>query len=266
MRRHVTVWLEWLASRGVSEYAAVTQSHIEAYGEHVHGLISPCTGRGLASRTIEARVAVLRRIDEYRGHLGHAPVVKGLPSIEHGESKLRRVLTQSEVEQLYAAVPHGTRGQYIRCVLGLYYGCGLRAGEGIRLRVDEVDLRGGMLLVARAKNLHQRYVPLSAGVKADLQSWLTEGRARYAYAKCDRVLINQLGGPIGAPKLNRDLRALCNEAGITPAITLHALRHSIATHLSMGGMSLEAVARFLGHRHTKSTQVYVRLAAELGQS
>lgn len=72
-------------------------------------------------------------------------------------------------------------------------------------------------------------------------------------------------GPIGATKLNRDVRGLCEAAGVVPSATLHSLRHSIATHLSAGGMTLEAVAKFLGHRHTKSTQVYVRLAAELGQ-
>lgn len=266
MRRYTASWLAWLASRGVTEYAAVSQSDIEAYAEHVHRVISKRTGRGLAAKTIESKLSVLRRIDEYRAHLGHEPVVRGLPRVEHGESQRRRVLSLEEVERLYEAAPSGVRGQYIRCVLALFYGCGLRAGEGIRLKVSEVDLRGGMLLVARAKSLHQRYVPLSAGVKADLQSWLAEGRARYAYAQCDRVLINRLGGPIGAPKLNRDLRALCEDANVTPAVTLHSLRHSIATQLSMGGMSLEAVARFLGHRHTKSTQVYVRLAAELGQS
>lgn len=265
MARQAASWLAWLTATGITEYTEVTQPDIEAYAEHLHEVVSERTSRGLSSKTIEARLAVVRRIDEYRERLGLERVVKGMPRVEHGEPTRRRLLAQTEVERLYAAFPAGARGQYIRCVLGLYYGCGLRAGEGIRLRIGEVDLRGGMLLVARAKNLHQRYVPLSAGVKADLQSWLTDGRARYAYAQCDRVLLNRLGGPIGAPKLNRDLRALCDEAGVAPTITLHSLRHSIATHLSMGGISLEAVARFLGHRHTKSTQVYVRLAAELGQ-
>ena len=46
-------------------------------------------------------------------------------------------------------------------------------------------------------------------------------------------------------------------------IGLHTLRHSIATHLLMGGMKLESIAKFLGHKSIESTQIYTHLAHEL---
>jgi integrase/recombinase XerD len=42
-------------------------------------------------------------------------------------------------------------------------------------------------------------------------------------------------------------------------VTLHSLRHSIATHLLQQGMELESIGRFLGHKSIEATQVYVRM-------
>jgi len=263
-KRQLRYWFEWLEDRGIKDLEKVNQELVEAYAKTLHACISNRTGLGLASRTIEARLSVLRLLDEYRIKHGQRPLLKGLPKVEHSERRVRKVLTQSEITRLYAAIPDGTKGLYLRSVLALYYGCGLRAGEGIRLQLNELDLKGGVLLVAKAKNYHQRYVPLSEGVKIDLQNWLSEGRVRYAYAKTENVLLNRRGGAANGSRLNGDLAELCEAAGVE-RITLHSLRHSIATHLLEGGMSLVAIGKFLGHRSLKATQVYTHLLEEMGQ-
>ena len=263
-KRQLRYWLEWLEKRGVPGLNQVSQSDVEAYAKTLHDHVSAHTGRGYASRTIEARLSVLRLLDEYRIKYGQSPLLKGLPQVEHSERNVRRVLSQGEMNRLYEAVTGGANGMYLRCVLALYYGCGLRAGEGIRLQINEVDIKGGLLLVAKAKNYHQRYVPLSEGVKVDLENWLSEGRARYAFAKSGNVLLNRRGGAAVGSRLNEDLGKLCELAGVD-RITLHSLRHSIATHLLEGGMPLVAIGRFLGHRSLKATQVYTHLLEELGR-
>jgi integrase/recombinase XerD len=62
----------------------------------------------------------------------------------------------------------------------------------------------------------------------------------------------------------RKLRYLVLKAGIeNPGrITLHSLRHSIATHLLGSGLSVEQVRDFLGHTNIESTQVYLRINNE----
>ncbi len=55
------------------------------------------------------------------------------------------------------------------------------------------------------------------------------------------------------------LKKLLKKAGINKNISLHNLRHSIATHLLQAGMSLEQIGVFLGHRSLDSTQIYARI-------
>ena len=58
------------------------------------------------------------------------------------------------------------------------------------------------------------------------------------------------------------LQHLAKEAKLGKMIGLHCLRHSIATHLLQGGLTLEEVSHFLGHSSLESTQIYTHLANE----
>ena len=257
--RQLGHFMDWL---GEIEVEQIDQERVEAYAKFLHEKVSDRTGLGLSSRTIEAYLSVLRLLDEYRIKHGKTPLLRALPKVEHGDRKPRRIVSRAEVKKLYAAIPTDRKEAYRRCLLSLYYGCGLRCGESIRLKVQEVDLAGGLLLVSRAKNHHQRYVPLSAGVRKDLAAWLGGGRHRYAYPKCDNVLLSRIGGPANNSGLNKQLAELCALAGIEK-VSLHGLRHSIATHLPQDGMPLPAIGRFLGHRSLQATQTYTHLVDEL---
>jgi integrase/recombinase XerD len=58
---------------------------------------------------------------------------------------------------------------------------------------------------------------------------------------------------------NRALKEILKRAEIEKGITLHHLRHSIATHLLENGLSIEFVRDFLGHAHLESTQIYAKV-------
>jgi site-specific recombinase XerD len=258
--RQLAHFLAWLDGKSIAE---VDQQRVEEYNDYLHGKVSDRTGLGLSGRTIEAYLSVLILLDTYRQKHGEQPFLRARPQVQKTlKSKVRRIVSEAEVTKLYAAIPSGMTGPYLRCLLSLYYGCGLRCGEGIRLKIREVDLSGGLLLVSRAKNHHQRYVPLSEGVKKDLRAWLEGGRNRYAYAHCDNVLINRRGGPANNSGLNKQLAELCDLARVKK-VSLHGLRHSIATHLLVDGMGLAAIGHFLGHRSLQATQTYTHLADEL---
>lgn len=258
--RQLGHFLTWLDGCEVDE---VDQEKVEAYAKYLHEKTSERTGLGLSGRTIEAYLSVLILLDKYRLKHGQTALLRARPRVQGKvESKVRRFLSRKQITKLYVAIPADRQGPYLRCLLALYYGCGLRCGEGIRLKVQEVDLAGGLLLVSRAKNHHQRYVPLSAGVRKDLADWLGGGRHRFAYPKCDNVLLNRWGGPANNSGLNKQLAALCELAGVEK-VSLHGLRHSIATHLLQDGMPLPAIGRFLGHRSLQATQTYTHLVDEL---
>ena len=58
------------------------------------------------------------------------------------------------------------------------------------------------------------------------------------------------------------LEQMKQKAELNKNITLHGLRHSIATHLLQSGMSMEYVRDFLGHSFLETTQIYAKPKAE----
>lgn len=80
------------------------------------------------------------------------------------------------------------------------------------------------------------------------------------------LLVNLQGNRIQGQSLIKRLHYLQqHSSSIVLAekhIGLHSLRHSVATHLLKKGMSLGAIARFLGHSSLESTQIYTQLAYE----
>jgi integrase/recombinase XerD len=79
----------------------------------------------------------------------------------------------------------------------------------------------------------------------------------------EAFIIGSFGKPMKGTSMNTRLKILCERAGIEKQISLHGLRHSIATHLLQQGMPLEQISKFLGHTSLDSTQIYTRLLEEL---
>lgn len=102
---------------------------------------------------------------------------------------------------------------------------------------------------------------MSAGVSQDLQEWLEYGR-KLINAESDYVLVHSRGRYKEGKGLNERLEKLTEQAGISKHITLHSLRHSIATHLLESGMELEQIRQFLGHHSLEVIQLYTHLMHE----
>ena len=111
--RQLAYFLDWLGSMEVEE---VRQETVEAYAAHLHEKTGKRSGRGLSSRTIEACLSVLRLLDEYRIKHGKMPLLRALPKVEHGGRVVRKMVSQEQVTKLYATVPDGVRGPYLRCL------------------------------------------------------------------------------------------------------------------------------------------------------
>ena len=165
----------------------------------------------------------------------------------------REIVTLSEVKALYGACGSWKE----RALLGLFYGCGLRRSEGAGLAVNDIQFTEGLLYVRLGKGGRARAIPMSRVVRDDLQTYLVQERR--ARAGVSSYLLNTLGRPMSGESMNHLLQTLLHRTMIVKPITLHSLRHSIATHLLASGLSVEHVRDFLGHKHLESTQVYTRI-------
>ena len=178
------------------------------------------------------------------------------------ESRPREVLTKKEVDRLYEAAKTLTKPENFTAagMMAAAYGCGLRRKELERLNVADVNFGSALLYVREGKGAKRRTVPMSGKVKEELRTWLEEGRPRRFKRSGDveAFFLGRYGSRMRGESFNRMLKQMLEEAGIRKRITLHCLRHSIATHLLQSGLPLESVRDFLGHAHLESTQIYTR--------
>ena len=154
-------------------------------------------------------------------------------------------------------------------MLSIYYGCGLRRNEGLQLDMNDILFDRALVYVRAGKNYTERYVPANGQVLQDISQYMQQARPAFLLEndKEPALFISQRGQRPDSQSLFFRLKKLqmdTNEASLqNKNIGLHTLRHSIATHLLMGGMKLERIAQFLGHKSIESTQIYAHLAHEL---
>jgi integrase/recombinase XerD len=154
--------------------------------------------------------------------------------------KIPLVMSPDETKRLLA-VAHNLK---VRVLLSLGYGCGLRAGEVVRLKVKHIDSAQKIIRVEQSKGRKDRNVMLSAEMLDLLRQWWKARRGFDATIPLqERWLFpgRRPGKPMTTRQLNRLFHEAADAAGIRKGVTLHALRHSFATHLLERGTDIRVI-------------------------
>lgn len=264
--RRVADFLNSMNANGLTEPEQINRKHIEQYFEGLGMRINPRTGAALSIHSLKAYSKELNRFARYLHETGqgHLEICTNTVFTQDvNEQGIKDVIYSSdEITRLYAACSDSAAGLRDRAMLSVYYGCGLRRTEGVMLEMSDVQFNRGMLHVRKGKNYKERYVPMTGRVSGDLTEYALTARPELAKQNgCNRFFITSGGLAMGAQSMNICFAKLKAKAHIEKPGNLHALRHSIATHLLQRGMSLEQIARFLGHSCLESTQIYTHVAA-----
>jgi len=151
-----------------------------------------------------------------------------------------------------------------RTLLSLGYGCGLRAGEVVRLKVKDIDKAQRIIRVEQAKGRKDRHVMLSPKMLGLLRQWWKARPTRWDAGVPPEERLLFPGRKPGTPMTTRQLSRLFHEAadaaGIKKSVTLHALRHSFATHLLENDTDIRIIQALLGHEKLDTTARYTRVA------
>src|ERR1700739_3870814 len=170
--------------------------------------------------------------------------------------KIPQVMSADETRRLLAVAT----SLKARVLLSLGYGCGLRAGEVVRLKVSAQRI----IRVEQSKGRKDRNVMLSPETLDLLRQWWKARPSRYEAGTpvAERWLFpgNRRGKPMTTRQLSRLFHEAANAAGIKKAVTLHALRHSFATHLLERGTDIRIIQALLGHDKLDTTARYTRVA------
>jgi integrase/recombinase XerD len=261
--RQLQTFLEWLNVNHIKELNQINQTNLEAYNQFLHQRKNRQKAGGLSSCYIQSHINVIRLLSRYLELTGEQKIFTGNLQVEQGATTQRNILTQSEIKQLYKSTDETPNGLRDKAILSLYYGCGLRYSEGIRVERKHIDYNKQLLYVMPGKNYKSRFIPMNERIIKDLQDYEMYAKPYFTKDESQYFLLNQKGNQPSSSLVGKRLNQLIQKAGIEKKICLHGLRHSIATHLLQQGMPLEQISKFLGHTSLDSTQIYTRIAEEL---
>jgi len=149
-------------------------------------------------------------------------------------------------------------------ILEVLYSSGARVGEAAGMRIGDLDLLSGVVVV-RGKGKKERLCPLGTPALRALRRALEAAEACFALPHPQRptpLFRNKHGGPLTARSIERLMKQALTQAGLPSAYSPHALRHSFATHLLDAGADMRCVQELLGHASLSTTQIYTHVSIE----
>lgn len=167
------------------------------------------------------------------------------------EQKLPTVLNQNEALCLLQAVDNIKH----RAILLLTYSAGLRVGEVVRLRCEDIDTERMMIHIRQGKQRKDRYTMLSEVALTVLREY-----ARRYQPKTWLFPGAGYGRHLHERSVQKVFQRARIKAGIDKSVSVHTLRHSFATHLLENGTDLRYIQELLGHKHSKTTEIYTHVS------
>jgi len=167
------------------------------------------------------------------------------------DKKLPIVLSQEEVSRILSSFNNIKH----RLILMLMYSAGLRVGEVVKLKIEDIDVKRKLIRIRGGKGRKDRYTIFSEIVlktfreyveKYKPEKWLFPGQRK------DRHITTRT--------VQKIFDNACRKAGIRKEATVHSLRHSFATHLLESGVDLRYIQELLGHKSSKTTEIYTHVA------
>ena len=258
----VAEFIKWLEEKGIYHLQEIRPDHIADHYEYLSQRPNKRRVGGLSSKMINHHIYAIRLFLSYQEQIGAITdnPVSSL-TFPKPESQQREVLTIEEIKRLYEAI--GSFRE--RAIIGLFYGCGLRRSEGVVLNVRDISFKSALLYVREGKGSKRRVVPISDKVLNDFKGYLnyerlTMDNSLSRSGEENAFITNSLGNRTRGDSYNKVVKSLVGKAEIEKEISLHSLRHSIATQLLENGLSVEYVRDFLGHQHLEATQIYTRIS------
>jgi integrase/recombinase XerD len=169
------------------------------------------------------------------------------------EKLLPNVLSKEEVKLILSGVINLKH----KAMLSLIYACGLRRSELLKLKPEHIDSKRGIILIKQAKGRKDRIAPLPLKIIEMLRTYYLEYKPSvYLFEG------QQKGEQYNERSLNQVFNQAIVKSKILKPATLHWLRHSYATHLLEGGTDLRYIQELLGHKSSKTTEIYTHVSTK----
>lgn len=253
---------------------------LEARRQDVRAFLGQLFANGVRDRSVARKLSALRHFYKY---LLLDRVLKQDPTLEVDSPRqwkvLPKALASSEIEAMlrtkelsgvHAAGGESGRpaaesrltaalAQRDRALLEVLYAGGLRVSEIINVKLEDLKLELGHVLV-RGKGDKERLVPLGRAAQEAVRAYLQDGRAHLLRGRVSPMLFVRRGGDRLTRQRVWQMVATASSGG--RHASPHMLRHSLATHMVENGADLRTVQTILGHADIATTQVYTHVALD----
>lgn len=171
----------------------------------------------------------------------------------HKNKSLPKYLKVREIQKLLNAP---TRKKVRdRLILRMLYRCGLRVSELCNLKIENVDLGDGTLMVRGGKGGKDRLIPVDHQTMDMIEYFIEDATSGY-------IILSERNEKMSTRQIERLVADYGKKAGIEQHIHPHMLRHSFAVHCLKAGMNLRTVQKMLGHSSLTTTQIYLDITGD----
>ena len=172
----------------------------------------------------------------------------------------KTILSTKEIKKLMAAPDARTNSGYRnRIILEILYDTGIRRLELRDIRLTDLDLNGGYILI-HGKGNKERVIPMSKRVCDLVRNYILAVRASFINGDDPGYLIlNRWGQRMDPNGVWAVVKRCVRLANLKKNISTHTLRHTCATHMLRNGAPVRHIQEMLGHESLESTQIYTRV-------
>jgi integrase/recombinase XerD len=254
--------IRWLDERGISRPQEVTRPILERYRRHLYHYRKE-NGEPLSFATQAQRLIPIRALFKW---LARENYILSNPASELELPRVHRklpahILTPQEIETVMAqTLLHGDLGVRDRALLETLYSTGIRRSELIHLKLYDIDVKNGSLMVRSGKGQKDRYVPLGSRASHWLRRYLEEVRVQIVIEPDDGTLfLHEFGEPFSKNRLSDLVKKYLRAAGVDKPGAAHLFRHAMATHMLENGADIRFIQAILGHAQLTTTEIYTHV-------
>lgn len=265
---HLQEFFYYLEQNHIKNINNITTKTVKNYYNYLQERANERQNGGLSKSYLNKHQQALKKFKEYLQNHNHTGINIHLKSEKNPTEEKLNILTQSEIKELFKATEYSHNEDKFKlrdkALLVILYSCGLRRNEAVHLNTNDIFFDKERIFVRKGKNYKERFVPINRRNAELLEDYIYEARLQFKDAHLSEALFiskrgTRLNGMSLANRLQKIVQATNNKEITEKRITLHTLRHSIATHLLQHEVKLENIKTFLGHSSLESTQIYTHL-------
>ncbi len=269
---HLQEFFYYLECHGHDGLKTITTETIKNYYQELQQRANQRQSGALSKSYLNKHQQALKKFKEYLQNHNYNDFNIHLKTETNPTEEKLNILTQSEIKQLFNATEYSHAESRFKlrdkAILTILYSCGLRRNEAVHLDVSDIYFDKERVFVRKGKNYKERFVPINRKNAEILEDYIYEARPEFNTKNNTEALFiskqsKRMQGMSLANRLKAIVQATNNKNIKEKKITLHILRHSIATHLLQQKVALESIKTFLGHSSLESTQIYTHLVESL---